>query len=775
MPDEDPASTGDQQQSDATRQQPTAPTSDSGIPPASPRRIGHYHVKRTIGTGGMGTVYEAVQEHPRRTVALKVMKPGIASRSALHRFEYEAQILARLRHPNIAQVYEAGTHDAGEGPVPYFVMEYIPNARSVTDFATGRKLGTRQRLELFAKVCDAINHGHQRGIIHRDLKPGNILVDAQGEPKIIDFGVARTTDSDLAVTTLQTGVGQLLGTLQYMSPEQVEADPQAIDARSDVYSLGVVLYELLADRLPYNVSRAAVLEAARIIKEEPPTRLSTADTRLRGDLETVVLTALNKEPGRRYQTADELGRDITRYLADEPILARRPTISYILRSRGRALLQRHPIGSMVAVIILAAVLAETVGVRLVYFWTPAHDHYKNFAASVPWPGAGSGAAAGALEFVRVIRITDGTEARIEQLAETFGFTDVSAATWRSVRRLHGRLMERLAQAGVRAVVFDIRFRGASDYDVDFMRGVEALRGAGADVVVSVKNWPLEVTAETEISRNLLRDVRWGGTTVHFNAEAPWNLYLFVQRGMKDPLPSLALAGAAAFFQPGYEVDYEVREATCRIRYFQYLDPQNPRDKSWLGDPNEIVLSTVEPYDADENHGRQRGDAVGVYIIDVPPDDVLDASSVDYEWVLETGAESLAEALGGKAVVIADMRSVEEPFPHPDGRSLPGGYGHAVGLDSVLRGGSVLVQRTSFAWCVLLVVALVGVLIAAVSTGRPVRRILLLLAGTVVLVVMSLVAYRELQYFVNPLVSLVSLVVACELAVRAKAIRDARLT
>ena len=252
-------------------------------PARLPKQIGQYHIKRAIATGGMGTVYEAVQERPRRTVALKVMKQGIASRSALRRFEYESQILARLRHPGIAQVFEAGTHHDGTSTVPYFVMEYIPNAKPINKYADEKRLGSRERLELFAQVCDAVQHGHQKGIIHRDLKPGNILVDSQGQPKIIDFGVARSTDSDMAVTTLQTDVGQLIGTLQYMSPEQCEADPHDIDTRSDVYALGVVIYELLCGKLPYYVTGVAMHEATRIIREQHPTKLSTINRALRGD------------------------------------------------------------------------------------------------------------------------------------------------------------------------------------------------------------------------------------------------------------------------------------------------------------------------------------------------------------------------------------------------------------------------------------------------------------------------------------------------------------
>ncbi|MCP4247420.1 MAG: tetratricopeptide repeat protein [bacterium] len=317
----------------------------SETPPDAPvhslRRIAGYHIKRVIATGGMGTVYEAVQEHPRRTVAAKVMKQGIASRSALRRFEYESQILARLRHPGIAQVYEAGTHQLEPsldregadfaGTVPYFAMEYIPNAKPINKYAEEKKLGTRERLALFSQVCDAVHHGHQKGIVHRDLKPGNILVDSQGQVKIIDFGVARGTDSDLAVTTLQTDIGQLIGTLQYMSPEQCEADPHDIDTRSDVYALGVVLYDLLCGKLPYDVTRVAMYEATRVIREQQPTKLTTIDKSLKGDVETIVFKTLEKDRDRRYQSADELRRDIEHYLKGELISARPPSVAYQLR------------------------------------------------------------------------------------------------------------------------------------------------------------------------------------------------------------------------------------------------------------------------------------------------------------------------------------------------------------------------------------------------------------------------------------------------------------
>jgi len=329
---------------------------------AIPARIGRFRVLRKIGEGGMGAVFEAEQDHPRRKVALKVIRMSMASDSLRRRFGHEVEILGQLKHPGIAQVYEAGTHDDGAGPMPYFAMEYV-QGRALLDFAKHRGLTIRARLDLMAQICNAVHHAHQKGVIHRDLKPANVIVeesDGAVQPKILDFGVARAIRSDVQLVTMHTEVGQLIGTLSYMSPEQVTGRPEDLDVRSDVYALGVMLYELLAERLPYDLRDRSIPEAGTVIREEEPSRLSSINTALRGDIETIVGKALSKEKERRYQSAAEFGDDLRRFLNDEPIIARPASRAYHLRKFA----QRHK-GLVGGVAVAFAVLLMAIaGVSL---------------------------------------------------------------------------------------------------------------------------------------------------------------------------------------------------------------------------------------------------------------------------------------------------------------------------------------------------------------------------------------------------------------------------
>ena len=324
-----------------------------------PKKIGQYHIKRVIASGGMGTVFEGVQENPRRSVAIKVIKGSDVSEKSVGRLKYEAQMLARLRHQGIAEIYEAGTYEEHGHAVPFFAMEFIPNAKTITEYANLRKLSVDERLELFLQVCDAVNFGHQRGIVHRDLKPDNILVDSRNRVRIIDFGLARATDSDLRQTNVHTEVGQIVGSLQYMSPEQFEADSRDLDIRSDVYSLGVVLYELLSGSLPYDLSAKKVYEIASIIREKEPLPLGKSGKKVAVEVDVILQKCLRKEREMRYQTAYGLEQDIGRFLSGDAIVARSPSLAYQIKifTRKNKLL----VGSFATafVVLIAGVIIST--------------------------------------------------------------------------------------------------------------------------------------------------------------------------------------------------------------------------------------------------------------------------------------------------------------------------------------------------------------------------------------------------------------------------------
>jgi serine/threonine protein kinase len=341
-------------------------------------RIGPYRLLQLLGEGGMGTVYVAEQEHPvRRRVAIKVIRAGLGSGKVIARFEAERQAQAMMDHVNIAKVLDAGTTDAG---LPYFVMELVAGVQ-ITQYCDEQQLNLRERLELFLPVCRAVQHAHQKGIIHRDIKPSNVLItmaDGKPVPKVIDFGLVKPTEPALADHTMLTEYGMIVGTLEYMSPEQAEIDGGGVDTRSDIYSLGVLLYRLITGSTPLGpaLRKASITEAIRLIREDQPPRpsarlsaqhgveaigpqavdASRVLTRIVGDLDWIVMKCLEKDRTRRYESAGGLARDIERYLADEPVEACPPSTTY----RMKRFTWKHRKPLAVAAALLALLVAGVV-------------------------------------------------------------------------------------------------------------------------------------------------------------------------------------------------------------------------------------------------------------------------------------------------------------------------------------------------------------------------------------------------------------------------------
>ncbi|MFO7608552.1 MAG: serine/threonine-protein kinase, partial [Candidatus Krumholzibacteriia bacterium] len=383
-PDPDAAAPAKARDDDATLTMGGASATSAHEQPGA--RIGNYKLLGILGEGGFGTVYRAEQLEPvKRRVALKIIKLGMDTRQVIARFDAEKQALAMMDHPGIAKVFDAGSTGTGR---PYFVMELVEGV-PVTRYCDHHRLGTRERLELFSMICAAVQHAHQKGVIHRDIKPSNVLVTEVGGrpvPKVIDFGIAKATEARLTEQTLFTHEAHFIGTPAYMSPEQTGRSDLDVDTRSDIYSLGVLLYELLAGVTPFDgaeLRSAGFAEIQRIIREDDPPRPSarasrlgerltaTAEfrrlrgpqlvKRLQGELDWIVMKCLEKDRTRRYETADGLALDVSRFLANEPVAASPPSRSYRLRKlvvRNRAVFAA---GTAMVLLLAAGVLGTGVG------------------------------------------------------------------------------------------------------------------------------------------------------------------------------------------------------------------------------------------------------------------------------------------------------------------------------------------------------------------------------------------------------------------------------
>lgn len=739
----------------------TVPASPGGTrrrtPAPTPVSFSGYEILREIHRGAQGVVYLAIQKGTKRKVAIKVLREGpFADARSKARFDREVQVLGRLKHPNIVTIHDSGA----EGGHVYYVMDYI-SGQPLDEHVAHTDRSIEGTLRLFGRICEAVGAAHLKGIVHRDLKPSNIRIDTEGEPHVLDFGLAKVALGDTTDETrpqLMTVTGQFVGSLPWASPEQAGASPQMIDVRSDVYSLGVILFQMLTAQFPYDVE-GSMRDVLGNILEAEPAQPSAVRKQIDAEVDTIVLKCLQKEPARRYQSAGELARDIDRYLAGEPIEASRDSMSYLLRKRSRRYVQKHPVVSSLVILFLAVSVAQKVGIPFAYRWTPINRAFEYLVTEVFAPPTDFAA----FEHVRVIALTDETD--VEALARREGLSDVSSQNWRSVRRLHGRLMERLASSGASAVAWDIAFASETEFDQDLLRGVRALKEAGVEVTVGVRTWWLGEQKLPRMSKVIMPEVRWGAMTATLSADDPWGLDLVVQRGRTDPLPSLALAAVLSARQPGAEASFSLdrRTGMLEIRYWK-PDPEIPRAKQWLARQHRIKLSALQSEELGAPElGLQAGDTVGYFFLDVPDTNVLDASVIDYGRVFSADEAQLARWFGGKVVVVGDHRAGVDRYGHPDGRTLSGCYAHATGMDALLRAVSIRTPTTAQDYALTGAAALFGLLIAFNAASRRIGRWLALTALTAAVCLASVWVYRESRLLYDPVVPIIALVVSGELA------------
>lgn len=642
------------------------------------RSLPGYQFLGEIRRGGQGVVCLARQTGVQRQVAIKILKAGpFAEAADRARFEREIHILGQLRHPNIVTIYECGM----AGGHFYFVMDYI-EGRGLDDWlkARGQRSGSaelNETLRLFAAICKGVQAAHDRGIVHRDLKPSNIRIGTDGSPHVLDFGLARAAPGTAGTENEMDAVthtGQFMGSMPWSSPEQVEGAHGNIDARTDVYSLGVILYQMLMGRFPYGVT-GSNHEVMENILRATPQRPSALVANLPADLETIVLKCLNKERGRRYADAGQLAGDIECFLADEPISAKRDSVLYVLRSRGRSLIRRHRVLSMLAVIPISYAATEWIGVPLITEWTGADRMFERALTSAPLLASTRG-----MKWVRNIVVPSGEA--LAKFAKQQGVPGVSEDDPHSFRRLHGYLMERLADCGASVIVWDIGFREASDYDNDLVKGIDAVKNAGTPVIVAVPDWWLGKHDLPAIASSIKSKVQVGGVTANVD-ELPWRVDLAARRGNDRPLPSISLLAVACMRHPGTSLQILMDNSRVGLLlHYEQTDSQGVVRS--VAKDDEVSFAYCETRPADSSFaGLQAGDRVGFLQLDMPASAVRRDAACDYEEALKAPSSRLRRLFRGKAIVIGLGAGSPDMTKYADGTLVPGCFDHALAVEQIM--------------------------------------------------------------------------------------------
>ncbi|MFN0011956.1 MAG: protein kinase domain-containing protein [Phycisphaerales bacterium] len=693
-----------------TASSPTPPADRGGPVPGD--RIGHYTIVRCLGVGGMGAVYEALQDQPARSVAVKVMRSA-GTRQERARFRAEAEALGRMNHAAIARVYDAGTaplvrggSTADEEPVAYIAMEIVPGATTITRYAGNHRLSLLDRVALLLPVVDALAHAHERGVIHRDLKPGNILVDGDGRARLIDFGIARQARA--AIVTTSTAPGQIIGTLAYMSPEQAAAQRGTLDWRTDIYSLGVVLHELATGTLPYELARADALEVARVIRERPPqlaTRLDRPGEALPEPLARILLVCLCKQPEGRYTTAAALAADLRAVLEDRPISVQRAGLATRTRAKVRFQAARVPAGATALVCVGAAGVGMVAGV-------PLADTGAVLTQRVRQAVFGIDTAPPDFRHVRVVAITDSTDTGA--LARAALMKEPSPASPTALRALHALLLDRLALAGARVIAFDIVFAGPSDADTLLAARADPAPGTG--LVLAANAW--SAVPAILPGAAVPPKARFGGITINESPEKFFDIELLVHREARPDteaitLPSLALMSLCQWQTPQLAPGYPA----ARINGTQ-LTVRTDADAPPVVVQTSGVL-TEDEAGASPERGIYAGDRIAYFPAVIPADEAIGDATVPFQEALSADAATLRSRFGGRIVVIGDHRSGVDRHEYADGRSIAGSVAQAAAIEALVR--NFAVQRSFVAdMCAALAAAVAGTLAFARTRSRRAR-------------------------------------------------------